>query len=311
MKYLKLLAIALGVVGFSSCSDYDFTPDAPKVNSKSGVTVSMEDADISFYENKGMVSVPFTVTGERNGAVIVQCTVAEVPETDESLPAIEGAHYIFTSKSIIVSEEDSIGSFEIRLYNDQDENDKRMFVIKLATVQGATISGIEETVVTIEDDDSDPYIRLGGDWVMETSDGNVNFTLNAYTEGEDGYYKYYTATGLFGNGEEIQVDFDYNRTTGEGEIIFEYGQDIEGYDHSSYGYGEGLFAYLTSDYYIMTDGSANFTWNEAGTELTLVSWAGQDDSGADGATFSYLLHFDAGWMIYDNYTGVKVIKKAD
>lgn len=317
MKYLKFLAVALCAVGFTSCGDFDFTPDAPKINTLSGVTVSLEDAEISFFENKGIVKVPFKVTGERNGDITVECTVMEVPETPATEPAIESAHYIFTQKSIIVSKDDDSGVFEIRLFNDKEINADRQFEVKLTNTQGCSVSGIDETVVTIKDDDSDPYVRLGGAWTITLANGSTvpGVMFNAYDEGEEGYYRYYSVTGIFtdqkSNPVEIIAKFDYNKTTKEGKVVFEYGQDLPSYTHSSYGVGTGLFGYVTADGYIGDDGAANFTWNETGTELSLESWAGQAGYDTWGCNFYYFLHFDAGWMLYDNIDDIVGFKRSE
>lgn len=310
MKYLNLLGIALCAVGFTSCGDFDFTPDAPKINTLSGVTVSMEKADMSFYENKGIVKVPFTVTGERNGAITVECTVMEVPETPETLPAMDGAHYIFTQKSVIVDQDDDSGVFEIRLFNDKEINEDRVFEVKLTNTQGCSVTGVDQTMITIKDDDSDPYVRLGGEWAITLSDGKTvpGIMFNAYDEGEEGYYRYYTVTGIFTDQEskpvEITAKFDYNKTTQEGKIVFEYDQELPSYTHSSYGVGQGVFGYVDGEGYIGLDGSANFTWNEGGTELELSSWAGQDGYDTWGCNFYYFLHFDAGWMLFNNIDNI-------
>lgn len=317
MKYLNFIAIALCAVGFTSCGDFDFTPDAPKINTLSGVTVSLEKADMSFFENKGIVKVPFKVEGERNGDITVECVVTEVPETPETLPAMEDAHYIFTTKTVIVNKEDNTGSFEIRLFNDKEINDPRMFDIKLSGAQGCSISGLDQTVVTIKDDDSDPYVRLGGEWAITLANGTTipGVMFNAYDEGQEGYYKYYSVTGIFTGQNskvvEITAKFDYNKATQEGKIMFEYGQDLPSYSHSSYGEGQGFFGYVDGDGYIGLDGSANFTWNENGTELELESWAGQDGYDTWGCNFYYFLHFDAGWMLYDNIDDIVGFVRAE
>lgn len=317
MKYIKFLAAALCAVGFTSCGDFDFTPDAPKINTLSGVTVSMDKADISYYENKGIVTVPFKVEGERNGDITVECVVMEVPETPETEPAIESAHYIFTTKTVIVAKEDNSGSFEIRLFNDKDINVDRQFEIKLATTQGCTISGIDQTYVTIKDDDSDPYIRLGGEWVINIADGSSisGVMFETYDEGEEGYYKSYKVTGIFTGQNSVEAPitakFDYNPTTQEGMIEFEYGQDMPSYNHSTYGFGQGYFGYVDGDGYIGLDGSANFAWNETGTQLELVSWAGQDGFDTWGCNFYYFLKFDAGWMLYNNIDDIVGFTKAE
>lgn len=315
MKYLKFLGIALCAFGFTSCGDFDFTPDAPKINTLSGVTVSMEKADISFFENKGIVKVPFTVSGERNGDITVECMVMEVPETPETLPAIEDAHYIFTSKTVIVDKDDNSGVFEIRLFNDKEINDDRMFEVKLTTTQGCSVSGMDQTLITIKDDDSDPYVRMGGEWIINRSDGSTvgGVRFEAYEEGEEGYYKAYKVVGIFTGQNSVEAPltakFDYDRTTQEGTIVFEYGQDLPSYDDDG-DIATGHFAYLSGGY-LYLDGSATFTWDESGSHLSLLEWSGQADSEIEGADFAYLLHFSDGWARLSEVSGIVGFTKAD
>lgn len=319
MKYLKFLGIALCAFGFTSCGDFDFTPDAPKINTLGGVTVSMEKADISFFENKGIVKVPFTVTGERNGDITVECTVMEVPETPETQPAMEDAHYIFTSKSVIVAKDDNSGVFEIRLFNDKEINDNRVFEVKLTTTQGCSVTGLDQTMITIKDDDSDPYVRMGGEWLLTLNNGTTQggVFFDAQEEGTEGYYKYYVVTGIFKTADDKDVEliakFDYNKTTQEGQIVFEYGQDLPSYDDDG-DVATGIFGYLFpygTGLSLDFEGSANFTWDEAGNKLELVSWPASDYVDEWGADFTYLLHFDDGWSYLRRIQGITGMVRAD
>lgn len=320
MKYLNYLTAALCAVGLTSCGDFDFTPDAPKINTLSGVTVSLEKADMSFYENKGIVKVPFKVEGERNGDITVSCIVMEEPETPETLPAMDGAHYIFTTKTVIVNKEDNTGEFEIRLFNDNELNFSRLFDIKLADAQGCSIAGIDQTVVSIMDDDDDPYIRLGGEWLLTFNDGTTQggIYIDAGEEGTPSYNKYYVVTGIFKDSDdkdiEIIAKFDYNRTTEEGKIMFEYGQNLPQVTSNGTTY-DGMFGWsIIEGGYIVgygTSGSADFTWNESASELQLLSWPGESEVDTPGCDFTYfMLRGGSLYNLYDYISGITGLVRA-
>ena len=84
MKYIKLFMLLAVVAFMGSCSD-----DDESWNSKSGVTVSMENKSMRFKESVGIVKVPIKVEGEANGPVSVTVKVEETG----SNPAKEGVNY--------------------------------------------------------------------------------------------------------------------------------------------------------------------------------------------------------------------------
>lgn len=305
MKFLKIFAIILGIAGLTACSD----SDKPDYNSKGGVTVSMENAEMSFLENKGYVKVPFEVKGERNGYITVTCTVKEYGPN----VAMEDVHYLLTSQTVNVDTMDTSGYFEIKLVDDTEENEPREFVLTLVSAEGATISGIESTIVTLKDNDSDPYMKMGGEWFVPCLDANGNATtltvkINIFEEGEEDYYKAYTISGLLADADEpceIKADFHYNNSTRVGQISISYDQELPSLTTSAYGVGTGFLGYITGDGYIGNSGEAVFTWDENASEMLLESWAGQDDYPGMGAEFTYFLHFNAGYMFYDQVTDVK------
>ena len=70
MKFLKIFAIAVAAFSVASCSD-----DDTSWNTESDVTVQMGEATFSTKEGRGMVSIPLTVSGERNGNIKVTLDV--------------------------------------------------------------------------------------------------------------------------------------------------------------------------------------------------------------------------------------------
>ncbi len=157
MKLNKIAAIALAAVAMTACSD----DDSNKLNSVAGVTVDMKSATYSVRENAKIFNVPFTVTGETNGDVIVYFETTE--NSTEGDAAIENENYIVTSYRIIVPAGSTSGSVEVCAVDNKDENDSRFFNMTITNVEGATVGSLATTVVEIRDNDQDPYDKLCGE----------------------------------------------------------------------------------------------------------------------------------------------------
>jgi len=215
---LLIVAASLSVV---SCSDDD---DKKTWNSNaSSATVSMGYEQISFKENKDLVTIPINVTGDRNGYVQVTLEVEETGTT----PAIEDAHYIATSKTINIAPEDEVGYFEFRTIDDDDINEDRTFLVKIVSVQGATVGTPASTLVTLKDNDSEFYEKLQGSWVMtvqgygETETETWNVNVVGFDETEAGYNETLYITGMMGySWTQAELKYEYNKATNEGSISF-------------------------------------------------------------------------------------------
>ena len=71
MKYLNIYLLALLTIFIVGCSD-----DDPAMNSAS-TTVSFTQSEVTFNENAGIVKVPLTIEGERNGMIKVTFKVED------------------------------------------------------------------------------------------------------------------------------------------------------------------------------------------------------------------------------------------
>ncbi len=286
----------LGLLTLAACSNDD---DKRSINNKGDVYVSMAQADITYKENKGVVTIPVTVTGERNGDITVTCTVEEYLAQGYE-PAMEDVHYLLSSETITIWPEDNSGNFEVRLVDDRIMNDARLFVIKLVSANGAQLGSLLETIVTIKDNDQEPYDRIGGTWTALTASGatvgNVTFE-GADDESEDGYNSFYyliLPNNSMANDPTILVKFNYvtGNETGTLSINFE-NQELGECSDGSTTTSNVLIGYVDSEGYIQTGGEVVLEWTEDFSEI-YVKDSPQGDGTAAIATFA---NFD-GWYYW-------------
>ena len=122
MKLNKIYAFLLAAIVFAGCSDEDET----SWNSLDA-TVGMGEVEFACKENKGIVSVPVVVEGNRNGAIEVTVDVAEYGDN----PAMANVHYFLTSNKIIIPADATAGEIEFRVVDDNEINESRTFVVTL------------------------------------------------------------------------------------------------------------------------------------------------------------------------------------
>lgn len=196
MKLFKIFTIAIAALSVTACSD----DDKMTWNTDSDVTVEMGEASFSTKEGRGMVSIPLKVTGERNGSVKVTLDVV----SDTENPAKDEENLYLTTKSIVIFPEDDTYDVEVTIVDDKVMNEPRFCDIVIASVEGATIGAQGYTTIEIKDNDTEPYDRAAGPWILEVIDYSgtparkyVDFVT--YDEGKAGYEKYYKMTGIFDN----------------------------------------------------------------------------------------------------------------
>lgn len=217
MKYIKLFMLLAVVAFMGSCSD-----DDESWNSKSGVTVSMENESLRFKESVGIVKVPIKVEGEANGPVSV---TVEVKETGSN-PAKENVNYYITTKTIKIS--DNTGNVELECVDDDKINDARTFEISIVSAKGATVGSNATTAVTLRDNDSEFYEKLQGSWVMNCTfnDAPTKWDVKivgATDEEDEDYNKVLYITGMLGyQWTTAKLSYDFDKATGKGSVAFDY-----------------------------------------------------------------------------------------
>ena len=267
MKLNKIYAVVLAARVFAGCSD----EDEISWNTQEA-TVCMGEVEYVCKENKGIVSVPIIVEGNRNGAIEVTVDVAESGDN----PAMANVHYFLTSDRIIIPADANEGKVEFRLVDDNEINESRTFTVTLKSVKGrATIAAANGTKVTLKDNDSQVYERLQGRWKM-TSDseylGALSWKVNiiGVEEGAEGYNEVLQVTGLAEyEGTSMTLQFNYDNATKKGCVYIPFGVLLAkgadlGFEEA---YDVKTATFDSKNNFITTGGIYGY-WNEDYTEIT-------------------------------------------
>ena len=217
MKYLKYLALAVFALALGSCSD-----DDSDWNTTADTTVSLPAEGVTVRETRGIYKVPVQVSGSRNGAVKV---TVEVKETGAN-PAKEEVNYMLTSKTSIVGADtvSTDGYIEVETIDDDEINDDRTFEMTIVSAEGAKV-GNATTIVTIKDNDSNPYDRLMGTYTLTApspfDDSTIKETVKIEApDKESDYGKKFKLTGMKGyDWNYLVLNYKYDKETREGSIF--------------------------------------------------------------------------------------------
>ena len=290
MKLYKLSAFVLATAIFASCSEEELSWNS------SAATVSMEQAELVYKENKGMVNVPIVVDGELNGPVEVTVEVAEVGEN----PAMEDVHYIVTSKTVLIPADATSGKIEFKTVDDADINEARTFVINIKSVNGATVGETASTTVTLKDNDSQFYEKLQGRWKMTSSAGTWNINIIGAEEGEEGYNEVFQVTGIMGyDWTSMTMFYNYDVATKTGYVYIPFGYIFAQGVNFGLGGTQDVATGTVVDGYINFDGGILGTWNEDFTEITFE----------DKLLYGFLLDNNApNGYTWFNCSGIKMVK---
>ena len=290
MKLYKLSAFVLATAIFASCSEEELSWNS------SAATVSMEQAELVYKENKGMVNVPIVVDGELNGPVEVTVEVAEVGEN----PAMEDVHYIVTSKTVLIPADATSGKSEFKTVDDADINEARTFVINIKSVNGATVGETASTTVTLKDNDSQFYEKLQGRWKMTSSAGTWNINIIGAEEGEEGYNEVFQVTGIMGyDWTSMTMFYSYDVATKTGYVYIPFGYIFAEGVNFGLGGTQDVATGTVVDGYINFDGGILGTWNEDFTEITFE----------DKLLYGFLLDNNApNGYTWFNCSGIKMVK---
>ena len=290
MKLYKLSAFVLATAIFASCSEEELSWNS------SAATVSMEQAELVYKENKGMVNVPIVVDGELNGPVEVTVEVAEVGEN----PAMEDVHYIVTSKTVLIPADATSGKIEFKTVDDADINEARTFVINIKSVNGATVGETASTTVTLKDNDSQFYEKLQGRWKMTSSAGTWNINIIGAEEGEEGYNEVFQVTGIMGyDWTSMTMFYSYDVATKTGYVYSPFGYIFAEGVNFGLGGTQDVATGTVVDGYINFDGGILGTWNEDFTEITFE----------DKLLYGFLLDNGApNGYTWFNCSGIKMVK---
>ena len=302
MKYIKLFMLLAVVSLFAACSsDDDFNTKEATVGFASDSVVTKESA--------GIVNIPISVTGVRNGNV----TVTVKAEEEGVNPAKEDVNYMITSKTINIKA-DTLASgtmnVEVKMVDDSEINDNRTFKLTIVSANGAKIEGNASTIVTIRDNDAAFYEKFFGKWNLsgniQSSSGVSAFSKDVTISGEtdetaDDYDHVLTvsAPGFINVGASIDCEFhlnyNFDLATKKGTIGIVCGEVIATYG-SSY------------EWMWVTDNGVSYT-----TDDVTAPWAlGENDAFPTTITFpasKSLYFYQPGAGAWRILTDLKLTKK--
>lgn len=276
MKFNKLAYVVCAALAFglASCSnENEWDEDA---NTSSATAVEFADAELTIKENKGVAKIPVVCTGEQNGRVSITVKCEPVAASVDNESAVEDTHYIVTSKTINIGSESQEAFVEIKAIDDDEINLNRLFKVTITEVNGAKIGTNSSCVVTLKDNDSDPYDRLQGKWTMTSFDifdkvyVDWDVDIVGYNEGEDGYRKILYIFGINGySWAQAQLNFSYDEDTEEGSLKLPFGSLCA--TEVNFGPSLGLcdvYIYGVSGGYIVQEGGLMGYWSEDFKSIT-------------------------------------------
>lgn len=232
MKLNKIAAIALAALSMTACSDdsgrfdmkydHEYNTNPATVSMEKTTMTAPEDIAQNVYYN-----VPVVVSGETNGAVVVNVKVESIGTT----PAEEGKDYVVTSKSIIIPAGETVGNVEFYPIGDDVENQDRTFTVTIVSAEGATVEGNTTTLVTLLDNERllpEAYAKVVGQWTATDDEGSYPVTIEGFAEGEPGYLKQVKLYGIAGEPdfEPITLDFTLDGVTGEVTLTMPFQQVV-------------------------------------------------------------------------------------
>ena len=182
MKKLNII----GALLFSSAIFVGCSEDEVVMNS-SDAKVGFASSEITIKESTGLAQIPINVTGEQNGAVDVEIVVEEYGNN----PAKEDTHFYITDKTLRISAEDKTVGLELVTVDDEEINENRTFIVKIASAKGANIDeATKACIVTLKDNDANFYEKLAGSWKLTSSDGQTyDAKITIYDENNPKYEK--------------------------------------------------------------------------------------------------------------------------
>lgn len=234
MKFFKISTIALAAIFVTSCSD-----DEPVWNTDKDVVVEMgliEQNDGSFSnvvhtkEGRDIVKLPIEIKGERNGNIEVTFVVKGEYENT----ATDDENIFITTKSVVIFPEDNEYTLEVAIYDDDVMNEPRWCDVTIESVKGGTIGQQNFTTIEIKDNDTEPYDRCAGKWILKTAQMNDAgqlvesqqfINLVSYDEDSKHYKRQYKVRGL---GADILMLalFTYDKESNSGTVSFNYDESV-------------------------------------------------------------------------------------
>lgn len=225
LTYVLSLILAVGATSCSNDNEWDEV-----ANSSAATQVGFDVASVSVKENRGVVQIPIVCTGEQNGRVSVEVKVEAANLVEETEAAVEGTHFIVTTKSINIGSETQQSFVEIKTIDNEDINFPRMFNLTITEAKGATINSSKTCVVTLKDNDALFYDKLQGDFVWKHmnpfSGKSESFEVKivGFDETDENYEKVLYVMGFWGYSfVEAPLNYTFDAVTKEGYLELPFG----------------------------------------------------------------------------------------
>lgn len=150
-RYIKyILLFCLFPILWGACEDSDAGDTAG-----GKITAAFGTLHLKSFENVTPLLVPVVLS--QPAPADMKITV----EVKSEAGALEGVHYSFPSRSVIIAKGASVGYFEVTLYDDREVNPDRDFCLELVEAQGAVIAeGKDVCRITIQSDEGFPTIEF-------------------------------------------------------------------------------------------------------------------------------------------------------
>lgn len=150
-RYIKyILLFCLFPILWGACEDSDAGDTAG-----GKITAAFGTLHLKSFENVTPLLVPVVLS--QPAPADMKITV----EVKSEAGALEGVHYSFPSRSVIIAKGASVGYFEVTLYDDREVNPDRDFSLELVEAQGAVIAeGKDVCRITIQSDEGFPTIEF-------------------------------------------------------------------------------------------------------------------------------------------------------
>ena len=191
MKLFKniILATGLMIAAFSVASCDLFSVGEEIKHGDGDAVVGFASTTYAFKESAGIVRVPVDITGSPMNYPLTFDVKAE-PVNLVDLNSLDDL-VLFTQTTGFKDNGNGTVYVEFKITDDTEINDDRTFKLSIVNPQGATLSEVTETVVTIKDNDNNPYEKLWGDWTFHCLDYDLaayEFTVTisgGFTEEEE------------------------------------------------------------------------------------------------------------------------------
>jgi hypothetical protein len=157
--------LTLAAFSFASCDLFRMGEEVK--HGDGDAVVGFASPEYSFKESAGIVRVPVQVTGSPLDYPLTFDVKAEALNLVD-LASLDDL-VLFTQKTDFKDYGNGTIYVEFKISDDTEINEDRTFKIGIVNLEGGKLAEVTETVVTVKDNDNNPYEKLWGDWVFHAT----------------------------------------------------------------------------------------------------------------------------------------------